>query len=560
MPDLSRSEFLKMTGVGIAGMVLPGSTFAEGAQDVAKVGVTEEQIKVALKLANLSFADDEVKEMVGSVKGFGENWPALRELTKDAGFMGMSYRVWEADADGGIVDDGVIWSEVAVDLPKNEEDLAFMTVVELGTLYRAKKVTSVQLTEMYLRRLKKYGSKLKCVVNLTEERAMKQARDVDAAFAKGTYFGPLHGIPFGVKDLFDAEGYPTTWGIGTRKDHMTEVDSDVVLLLEKAGGVLVAKLSLGALAMGDVWYEGRTESPWDKKIGSSGSSAGSGSAVAAGLVGFAIGTETNGSLVSPGHNCRVTALRPTFGSISRAGAMALCWSLDKVGPLCRTAEDCAVVFNALYDFTGNDPGQVRRGFSYAPDVQLEELSWAYLVYKKEDVEKPLSDLNRPWLKVLRDAGAEIKPVYLPEVPEALDAILLAECSAAFESFTRGPDIQELEGYSSWPETFRSGRLIPAVEYIQADRYRPMLAKLYREAISEFDVVMADDRLYPRIFGLNATGIPQMLVPAGVTEKGQARSFSLICSPFYEGTMLGAGYALQQKLGFHKLRPDMKIWE
>lgn len=549
-----------MTGVGIAGIVLPGSTYAEGVQDAAKAEVTEEQIKVALKLANLSFADDEVKEMVGSVKGFGDMWPPLRELAKDAGFMGMNYRVWEADADGGIVDDGVIWSEVEVGLPNNEEDLAFMTVVELGALYREKKVTSVQLTEMYLRRLKKYGTKLKCLVNLTEERAMKQARDVDAAFAKGTYFGPLHGIPFGVKDLFDAEGHPTTWGIGTRKNHVTEIDSDVVLLLERAGGVLVAKLSLGALAMGDVWYEGRTESPWDKKIGSSGSSAGSASAVAAGLVPFAIGTETNGSLVSPGHNCRVTALRPTFGSVSRAGAMALCWSLDKVGPLCRTAEDCAVVFNSLYDFTGNDPGQVRRGFSYAPDTELKELSWAYLVFKKEDLEKPISDENRPWLKVLRDSGAEIKPIYLPEVPDGLDALLLAECSAAFESFTRGADIQELEGYSSWPETFRSGRLIPAVEYIQADRYRPMLAKLYREVLSEFDVVMADDRLYPRIFGLNATGIPQMLIPAGVTDRGQPRSFSLICSPFNEGTMLSAGYALQQKLGFHKLRPEMKVWE
>ncbi len=549
-----------MTGVGIAGAMLPGSSMAEFGQSSAQAEVTVEQIRTALKLANLSFAEEELTEMVGSVTGFGQWWPQLREASKAAGFMGMNWKVLEAEGNGSIRDEGLIWSDRQLELPKLDEELAFLDVVELGTLFRAKKVTAVQLTEMYLRRLKKYGPKLRCVVNLTEGRALKQAEEMDALYESGKYLGPLHGIPFGVKDLFDAAGHPTTWGIGTRRDHVSTEDCDVVRLLEEAGAVLVAKLSLGALAMGDIWYEGRTESPWDAKIGSSGSSAGSGSAVAGGLVAFAIGTETNGSLVSPAHNCRVTSLRPTFGSVSRDKAMALCWSLDKVGPLCRTAEDCAVVFNALCTYTGNDPGQIERTFSYSPVENLSDLKIGYLVFKKEEAEAGLAEENRPWLKVLREMGISPKPVYLPEYPDGLDAILLAECSAAFESFTRSEDIQELEKYSSWPETFRSGRLIPAVEYIQADRYRVILADIYRGVLNQYDVLLADDRLYPRIFGLNATGIPQLLIPAGVDDRGRARSFSMVCSPLNEGIMLSAGYLIQKKLGFHKLRPDMKIWE
>jgi Asp-tRNA(Asn)/Glu-tRNA(Gln) amidotransferase A subunit family amidase len=561
VPDLSRSEFLKLTGVGIAGMVLPGSSLAGGAQESATVEVTEVQIKTALKLANLNFADDEVKEMVGSVKGFGENWPALREQTKDAGFMGMNWRVVpETIGSSGAPVRSLNMRSLEVERPKSDEDLAFMSVVELGYLLRNKQVTSVELTKLYIARLKKYGPKLRCVVNLTEERALKQAAIADENLRTSQYNGPLCGIPFGVKDLFDAKGYPTTWGIRTRKDHISEEDSDVVSLLEKAGAVLVAKLSLGALAMGDVWYEGRTESPWDPKVGSSGSSAGSGSAVAGGLVPFAIGTETNGSLVSPGHNCRVTALRPTFGSVSRAGAMALCWSLDKVGPLCRSAEDCSVVFSVISGNTGNDPSQINRPFDYKVDVDMNKLRWGYMVFKEGDVDSRLDDANRPWLKTLRAQGIEPKPFFMPEYPDGIDSILLAECAAAFESFTRSEDIQDLEGYSSWPETFRSARLIPAVEYIQADRYRVLLAKKYGEVLSNFDVVLADDRLYPRIFGLNATGIPQLLVPAGVDDRGRARSFSMVSPILQEATMLSAAYQLQEKLGFHRLRPDMSIWE
>lgn len=540
--------------------MLPGSAGAlSGASAFQDEEVSEADIKTALRLANLSFADDEVKELVGSVKDFGQWWPPLREAAKDSGFMGMNYRVAEASGNGDFPDEELRLADRKVELPKSDEDLAFMDLVELGVLVRAKKVTSLKLTQIFLARLKKYGPKLRCVVNLTEDRALAHAKRMDEMIAKGQYMGPLHGIPFGVKDLFEAEGYPTTWGIGTRKDAVSEEDCDVVRILEGAGGVLVAKLSLGALAMGDVWYEGRTESPWDAKIGSSGSSAGSGSAVAAGLVPYAIGTETNGSLVSPAHNCRVTTLRPTFGSVSRAGAMALCWSLDKVGPLCRTAEDCAVVFATLCAPTGNDPSQLVRSFGYSTEEDLSGLTVGYLVNREQDLTEELSDVNRPWLKVAKDLGATIKPCYLPPFPAGMYSILFAECAAAFESFTRSDAIQELEGYSTWPESFRSGRLIPAVEYIQADRYRMVLADMYREVLSEFAFVMADDRLYPRIYGLNVTGIPQTYIPAGVNDRGAARGFSMICSPLAEGDLLRGGSVIQRKMGFERLRPDMSVW-
>jgi Asp-tRNA(Asn)/Glu-tRNA(Gln) amidotransferase A subunit family amidase len=559
MAELSRSEFLKLTGAGLVGLSLPSASMGqEAVPAAAQAGVTEDQIKTALKLANLSFADEEVKEMVGSVTDFGKWWPPLREVTIEAGFMGMNWRT----VDPILMSQKISHEERkgAVELPKSEEDIAFMSVIDLSKLIKAKKITSVRLTQIYLARLKKYGPKLRCLVTLTEDRALKQAAKADQLLKEGRYLGLLHGIPFGVKDLFEAAGYPTSWGIRTRKDTVSTHDSDVVRILEEVGAVLVAKLSLGALAMGDVWYEGRTESPWNNQIGSSGSSAGSASAVAAGLVPFAIGTETNGSLISPAHNCRVTTLRPTFGSVSRAGAMALCWSLDKVGPICRSAEDCAAVMWGIVPKQSGDPGQIRRNWDYKQVRDLRKLSWGYLVNRPEDGGAPESTENRPWLKVLRDEGIEPKAVFLPPFPEGMYAILFAECAAAFESFTRSADIQDLEGYSSWPESFRSGRLIPAVEYIQADRLRPMLLDQYLSAMADIDIVVADDRLYSRIFGLNATGIPQMSIPMGVDERNRPRSFSMICKPLCEEKMVAAAQLLQEKLGFLRLRPDMRIWE
>ncbi|QYK54078.1 MAG: amidase [Fimbriimonadaceae bacterium] len=560
MSGISRKEFLKISGAGLAGMVLPGAVGAEFQDQPATGSLTIEDIKTALKVANLTFEDDELKAVLASAEESRTSYPALRKAASGMNWPGCNYRLgMPTDEAAARYAHSVTTREVGLKRPDKDEDLAFLSVVELGYLIKTKQISSVDLTKIYIARLKKYGPKLRNVINLTEERAMTDAESADEQLSRGVYLGPLHGIPYGAKDLFDAVGYPTTWGCETFKDRMSNGDADIVTLLRAAGAVLVAKLSMGALAMGDVWWKGRTESPWDARVGSSGSSAGSASAVAAGLVPFAIGTETNGSIISPSHNCRVTGLRPTFGTISRMGAMALCWSLDKIGPICRDAEDCAVVYSALNHMTGHDPSQTMSGILYKSRKDLKGMNVGYLVATDEAVQKPVDLESKRWLKAVSELGAAIKPITLPAYPDAMEAILVAECSAAFEEFTRSPEIQDLEKYSTWPNTFRSGRLIPAVEYIQADRYRRHLAMLYQEQLETVDFVLADDRVYQRIYGLNLTGCPQILIPWGVDDRGRAMSCSLIGRPYSEDVLTSAAYAIQQKMGFHKLRPDMSQW-
>lgn len=560
MSGISRKDFLKISGAGLAGMVLPGSVSAELQDQPAPGILTEADIRACLKAANLSFADDELQAILEATEDNRKAWPALRKAAEGMSWPGCNYRLgFPVDPATVRYAHSVVTRKVDTKRPEKDEDIAFLSVVELGHLIKTKQISSVELTKFFLDRLKKYSPKLKNVVNFTEERAMTDAKSADEQLSRGVYLGPLHGIPYGAKDLFDAVGTPTTWGCETFKDRMSSGDADIVTLLRAAGAVLIAKLSMGALAMGDVWWKGRTESPWDPKIGSSGSSAGSASAVAAGLVPFAIGTETNGSIVSPSHNCRVTGLRPTFGTVSRSGAMALCWSLDKVGPICRDAEDTAVVYSVIKQMTGNDPSQSMTGINYQSKKDLKGMTVGYLVANDEALEKPIDLASKPWLKAVSDLGAAIKPITLPAYPAAMDAILTAECAAAFEEFTRSPEIQDLEKYSSWPDYFRAGRLVPAVEYIQADRYRRHLAMLYQEQQSTVDFVLADDRVYQRIYGLNLTGCPQILIPWGVDDRGRAMSCSLIGRPYSEDVLTSAAYAIQQKMGFHKLRPDMSQW-
>jgi len=560
MSGISRKDFLKLSGAGLAGMVLPNAVSAELQDQPAAGTLTEADIRACLKAANLSFADDELKAILDATEDNRKAWPALRIAAEGMSWPGCNYRLgFPVDPATVRFAHSVVTRKVDTKRPEKDEDIAFLSVVELGHLIKTKQVTSVELTNLCLTRLKKYAPKLRCVINLTEDRAMREAKNADESLARGEYKGPLHGIPYGVKDLFYATGAPTTWGCETYKDRVGVGDADIVNLLTEAGAVLVAKLSLGALAMGDVWWQGRTESPWDPKVGSSGSSAGSASAVAAGLVPFAIGTETNGSIISPAHNCRVTGLRPTFGTISRSGAMALCWSLDKVGPICRDAEDTAVVYSVIKQMTGNDPSQSMTGINYQSKKDLKGMTVGYLVANDEALEKPIDLTGKPWLKPVSELGAAIKPITLPAYPAAMDAILTAECAAAFEEFTRSPEIQDLEKYSSWPDYFRAGRLVPAVEYIQADRYRRHLASLYAEQLETVDFVLADDRVYQRIYGLNLTGYPQILIPWGVDDRGRAMSCSLIGRIYSEDVLTSAAYAIQQKMGFHHLRPDMSQW-
>ncbi|MBC8402774.1 MAG: amidase, partial [Candidatus Marinimicrobia bacterium] len=370
----------------------------------------------------------------------------------------------------------IVLTEQNIDLPERFEDLAFFSVQELAELIRSQKITSTELTRMYLERLKKYGSELECVVTLTENLALEQARKMDAELAEGKYRGYLHGIPYGAKDLLAVNGYHTTWGAVPHRDQIFDSDATVVKKLEEAGAVLVAKLTLGALAWGDVWFGGKTRNPWNLEQGSSGSSAGPAAATAAGLVAFSIGSETWGSIVSPSTRCGVTGLRPTYGRISRTGAMALSWSMDKLGPICRNVTDCALVFEAIYGPDGIDQTIIDLPFTYNPDIDISKLRIGYLA-QDFDEDYPTRENDQKTLQRLRDLGVELIPITLPDYPiEELAIILSAEAAAAFDELTRsGKDDQLVRQIkNAWPNEFRVSRFIPAVEYIQANRVRYLL--------------------------------------------------------------------------------------
>ncbi|MCB0826666.1 MAG: amidase [Armatimonadetes bacterium] len=561
--SLSRKEFLRTMAIGAAGPLLPGWALAKTEPQNRNAGpITLDDLKAAQKLHETKFTDEELQAIVRDVNDVYTGNRGVREAAANyTSVPATHFRIPGEQYADSTMRTCTTRYIAGFKRPKSDEDIAFLSVVELAELIRTKQITSTELTKIYLARMKKYGNNLRCLITLTEERALAEAKQADAEIAVGQYRGPLHGIPYGVKDLFAVPGYPTTWGAEPFKDQMMEEEAAVVKKLSLSGGVLIAKLSMGALAQGDVWFGGRTESPWDPKIGSSGSSAGSGSATAAGLVAFSIGTETSGSIVSPSHNCRVTGLRPTFGAVSRAGAMALCWSMDKIGPICRSAEDCALVFQAILGGDENDPSSFDQAFEYKTPKghDLSGYNLGYLVTREEDANKPVDVNGKPHLKLLADMGAEFKPVFLPEGPDGLFNILLAECGAAFDSFTRSPAIQNLKN-SSWPDTFRSAHFVSSIDLIQADRARWDMAKDYHGRISPFDAIVADDRVYPRVYNLNLTGHPQILIPFGTNPNGSPRSFSIIGPYFGESNLLAIAHRVQMQTGHWRARPDMSIWE
>jgi Asp-tRNA(Asn)/Glu-tRNA(Gln) amidotransferase A subunit family amidase len=446
-----------------------------------------------------------------------------------------------------------------VSMPKDIEDVAFYSIGQLAELIRTRKITSEQLTRMYLGRLKKYGPKLECVISLTEDLALAQAKKADAEIAKGKYRGPLHGIPFGVKDLLAAKSYRTTWGSVPYKDQVIDEDATVVKRLEDAGGVLVVKFTMGELAMGDVWYGGRTRNPWNYKQGSSGSSAGSSAATAAGLVGFAIGTETLGSIVSPSTRCGVTGLRPTYGRVSRTGAMALSWSMDKIGPICRTVEDCAIVFNAIYGPDGKDQTLYDASFNYDPKVDWKKIRVGYLKTEFDSVRfnKKISDSV---LTVLRNLGATLIPIELPKPSvEGLSIILEAEAAAAFDELTRGgkDDLMVRQNKGAWPNSFRSSRFIPAVEYIEANRIRYLVIQEMQKLMKDIDVYVAPSFGGSNLLLTNLTGHPCVVVPDGFTKEGTPTSISFMGRLFGEAKLLAVAKAYQDATDFHLKHPVLQ---
>ncbi|MBM4160709.1 MAG: amidase [Ignavibacteria bacterium] len=446
-----------------------------------------------------------------------------------------------------------------VTVPNNPEDLAFYSVGQLAELIRTRKVRSEQLTKMYLERLKKYGPKLECVITVTEDLALKQAKRADAEIAKNKYRGPLHGIPYGAKDLLALRGYKTTWGSVPYKDQIIDEDATVIRRLEEAGAVLVAKLTMGELAWGDVWYGGMTRNPWNYKQGSSGSSAGSASATAAGLVAFSIGTETWGSIVSPSTRCGTTGLRPTYGRVSRTGAMALSWSMDKIGPICRTVEDCALVFNAIYGPDGKDQTLYDLPFNYDPKINLGELRIGYLKMEFDSARANKAN-NDSVLAVLRQLGAKLVPIELPKYPVGdLSFILSAEAAAAFDELTRSgkDDLLVRQIKNAWPNAFRSARFIPAVEYIQANRVRYLLIQEMQKLMNDIDLYVAPSFGGDNLLLTNLTGHPCVVLPNGFNNEGSPTSISFIGRLFGEAKLLAVAKAFQDATDFHLRHPNLE---
>lgn len=445
-------------------------------------------------------------------------------------------------------------------LPGSNTEIAFLSVEQLSQLIRNGDLTSVELTRIYLDRLKKYGDSLHCVVTITENLALEQAERADEEIAGGNYRGPLHGIPYGVKDLLAVKGYKTTWGARPFENQVIDQTATVVSKLEDAGAVLVAKLSMGALAMGDVWFGGISRNPWNPEQGSSGSSAGSASATAAGLVGFSIGTETLGSIVSPSTRCGVSGLRPTFGRVSRTGAMALSWSMDKIGPICRTADDCAMVFDVIRGSDGIDRTVVDKPFNYNFNTDITKLRIAYLEeafrgsYDGRD-----NDLEV--LSVFNRMGVEPEPIKMEfdNIPlGGLRIILYAEAAAAFDELTRsGLDslLVSQEDWS-WPNTFRSARFIPAVEYIQANRYRTVLMEQMEKLMKDYDVVIAPSFRGNQLLLTNLTGHPCVVVPNGFNEENSPTSICFIGNLYDEASILLAASKYQEATEYDELKPPL----
>ena len=543
-------------------LIVVGLAFFFSRDKGKSVPFRKSSIRQAEKLSGLQFKSTERKQMMEDLSGNLENYEGIRNLKIPNSVQpSIQFNPTPIGVQFDRIRRTIRWSPIEeVSRPDNLEELAFASVAELAELIRTRQVTSTELTKMYLERLKEHGPTLECVVTLTENLALKQAARVDREIASGKYRGPLHGIPYGAKDLLAVKGYKTTWGAMPYKDQMIDENATVVKKLEEAGAVLVAKLTLGALAWGDVWFGGKTKNPWNLEEGSSGSSAGSGSATAAGLVAFAIGTETLGSIVSPSTRCGVTGLRPTFGRVSRAGAMALSWSMDKIGPMCRTVEDCAIVFNAIYGPDGLDQSLIDLPFNYNADVDLADLRIGYLksAFEGDYTGKENDEAS---LNVLRELGVDLIPFELPEFPvENISFILWAEAAAAFDELTRSgqDELMVRQIQRAWPNVFRASRFIPAVEYIQANRARHILIQKMAEQMKAVDLFVTPSFGGNNLLVTNLTGHPCVVVPNGFKENGSPTSISFIGQLYDEGTILAVAKTYQDATDWHKQHPSMFI--
>ena len=570
---LNRRKFISyFSSIGLGATLMPGALLAQ-AQDaqVITLGMVDE----AARIAGLALPPDAEKRIADNLSRKGSllaNYQALRDLklgndTPPAIVFNPLLPGMKLPSDRKTFK----WSKPDVPKPKTDEDLAFLPVTHLARLIEKRVIKSLELTKLYLERLKKYDPLLHCVVTLTEELALKQAAQADAEIAGGKYRGPLHGIPWGAKDLLAVKGYKTTFGASPYKDQVIDIDSTVFTRLSEAGAVLVAKLTLGALAQGDRWFGGQTKSPWDPAnptSGSSGSSAGPASTTAAGLVGFSIGTETRGSIMSPASRCGVTGLRPTFGRVSRYGAMALCWTMDKIGPICRTAEDCALVLKAINGPDGKDNHVLPAPFDWDATRDVGKLRVGYI---KTDYEGDIPDdpknpdrvqrqrenrkFNLEALAVFKALGVNLIPIELPKVSSGdMDFILTTEAAAAFDELIRGDKLDLMSAEperSAWVGSFRLHRFVPAVEYIQANRARYRLMQEFAKVFDKIDLFIGSS-----LSVTNMTGHPEISLPSGFDSKGQPASLRFTGRLFGEEDMLLLARAFQNKTGHHLKRPKL----
>ncbi len=633
---LNRRAFLNACScAGIASPLLPGIlyTLAAQAQEAgAGAGakppefaeITPEMLDQAAELAGVGpFTAEQKKMMLDGLNDQRDAYAAIRALKIENNvppafvFHPEKAARWARPADSGASSAGMGEQTVGIDFvggaiaaPGRIEDLCFATVAEIAPLLRAQKITSLALTQMYIERLKRYDSKLHFVITLTEDRALAQAKAADAEIAAGKYRGPLHGIPWGAKDLLAVKGYPTTWGAGGFEHQSFDEDATVVQRLDAAGAVLVAKFTLGALAMGDKWFGGRTRNPWNPEQGSSGSSAGSASAVAAGCVGFAIGSETLGSISSPSTRCGCSGLRPSFGLVPRTGAMALSWTMDKLGPICRSVEDCALVLDAINGPDGKDLSAATAGFDWDAGFDWKSLRVGYLKSefdplqplklkeaapnesaeekkKREDANAEMQarrarrEYDRRYelaaLDKLRAMGINLTPVELPKLPwDAMVPLLTAEAAAAFDDLTMSGRDRLLteQGVEDWPNAFRVARFYPAVEYIQANRARTLAVRQITALFEQVDVIVTPST-EPQLIATNLSGNPAVIVPNGlrgpdapkppiiddgdhddIAGPGTPVSITFLGGLYQDAKVAAFARTYQQATGFEKLHPKL----
>jgi len=618
--SFDRRAFLAVSArFGLTSTLFPGALYTLAAQTKSATSttsnlpkITPEMIDQAAALAGITIAADQKAMMLDGLNEQRSRYAAIRKLQLPNN-VAPAY-IFDPVPPGATISTtkhDSVYSTAVATMPSNLEDLAFATIPELADLVRRKKVSSLDLTQMYIARLRKYDPMLHFVITITEDRALAQAREADSDIAAGNYRGPLHGLPWGAKDLLSVKGYPTTWGAGGFEKQTLDTDATVVQRLDAAGAVLVAKTTLGALAMGDKWYGGRTRNPWNTKQGSSGSSAGSASATSAGCVAFAIGSETLGSISSPSTRCGVTGLRPTFGFVPRTGAMALSWTMDKLGPICRAVEDCAIVLTAIYGPDGQDLATRNAAFNWNANLDWKSLRVGYIASEFEPDKQPAQAekqtepttavekkkrekheremdafrarraYDRKYdlaaLDKLRSMGVNLISVELPDLPYgAMTSLLTAEAAAAFDALTTtGRDkLLTEQGVEDWPNDFRIARFYPAVEYVQANRARSLAIRQLSELFTQVDVIVASTNS-EQLVATNLTGHPAVIVPNGLrgadapappsVDTGDDDqiggpdtpvSITFLGGHYQDAKLCAFARVYQEATGFHKLHPKL----